>query len=240
MVESESELVIETPETTQEEMIAKSRVNDIVKREKAAAADKVRREMEALHAQEVERLRAQQPVSREQSPTSNEDLRAQMRQLMMEEAQKFEEEEEKRRYEAEQAELKQQLEKSAHQYLLNVEQGKSEFPDFDEVMKDFDMRNFSGVALLAGQMENTAAIMHELAQNPGKVAQLHILAQQSPLMAEKEMKKLAASISKNQQAANNNIQTNAPLSRLKSSTVAGADTGQMGLKDFKNADWLKV
>lgn len=240
MVESESELVIETPDSAQEEMIAKSRVNDIVKREKAAAADKVRREMESLHAQEIEGLKAAQASSPGASPqNSGIDMRAEMRQLLAEEAKKFQEEEDRREYEAEQAHIQKGIQESANKYLLNVEKGKTEFPDFDEVMQDFDMRAFSGVALLAGQMDNTAAIMYELSQNPFKVAQLHTLAKESPASAEKEMRKLAASITKNQQAAANNVPTNAPLSRLKSSTVAGADNGQMGLKDYKNADWLR-
>ncbi len=240
MVESESELVIETPDTAQEEMIAKSRVNDIVKREKAAAADKVRREMEALHAQEVERLRAEQPTSQGNNPQGYDaNIDEKLNKLLEDKIRAIQEEEQRREQEAQQAELKKQLDESAHQYLLKVEQGKAEFPDFDEVMKDFDIRRFSGVALLAGQLDNPAAIMYELAQNPGKVANLHILAQEAPQMALKEMKKLSDSIAKNQQAALNNVQTNAPLSRLKSSTVAGADTGEMGLKDFKNASWLR-
>ena len=141
--------------------------------------------------------------------------------------------------EAHQAELKAEIDKSENQYLMRVDQGKADFPDFDDVMRDFDLRAFSGIALLAGQMDNTAAVMYELAQNPTKVAQLHVLAQHSPEMAKKEMQKLAGSITKNQQALSENVSTNAPLSRLKSSTVAGADNGQMGLKDFKNASWLK-
>lgn len=220
-----------------EEMVAKSRVNEIVKREKLAAADKVRREMEQLHAQELEKLRnTQAPSTSPESP----DIRSTVQQLLSEEIQKFQAEEEKRAKEAQEAELEKQLQQSASNYLMKIEQGKPEFSDFDDVMKDFDVRAFSGVALLAGQMDKTAAIMYELAQNPLKVAQLHTLAQQSPTLAEKEMRKLEASIVKNKQAALNNVQTNAPLSRLKSSTVAGADNGVMGLKDFKKADWLKA
>lgn len=239
MVESEDALVTEAPETAPEEMVAKSRVNEIVKREKAAAADKVRREMEALHAQEIEGLKSAQSPSRGETQEPGSDIRSTVQQLLSEEIKKFQEEEDKRAYEAQQAQLQKDMQESANQYLLKVDQGKSEFQDFDDVMKDFDIRAFSGVALLAGQMDNTAAIMYELAQNPLKVAQLHTLAKESPGLAEKEMRKLATSITKNQQAAANNVQTNAPLSRLKSSTVAGADNGQMGLKDYKNADWLK-
>lgn len=240
MVESESEVSTSGQEAAQEEMIAKSRVNDIVKREKAAAADKVRREMEALHAQEIEGLKAAQSPSEGVAPQNHGmDMRSEVQRLLAEEVKRFQEEEEKREYEAQQAELQKLTQESADRYLLKVSQGKSEFPDFDEVMQNYDMRAFSGVALLAGQMDNTAAIMYELSQNPMKVAQLHTLARESPVSAQKEIQKLSASIAKNQQAAANNVQTNAPLSRLKSSTVAGADNGQMGIKDYKSADWLR-
>ncbi len=242
MEESESSVGMEVEQVPEppEEMVAKSRVNEIVKREKLAAADKVRRELEAQHAAAIDQLKAGQQQPAGVSPESNPDMRSQMQAMLNEEIQKYQAEEERRAEEARQAELKEHINKSANQYLMKVEQGKSDLSDFDEVMKDFDISAFSGVALLAGQMENTAAIMYELAQNPLKVAQLHTLAQQSPGLAEKEMRKLDASIAKNQQAASNNIQTNAPLSRLKSSSVAGADNGQMGLKDFKKADFNRV
>lgn len=240
MVESESEVTI-AQDVPQEEMIAKSRVNDIVKREKAAAADKARREMEAMHAQELERLKASQALNVGSSPIeSDAQLEEKINKIFNDKVRAYQQEEEKRVQEEQQAKLKAGLEESFNHYMLKVEHGKSDFPDFNDVMKDFDLQAFPGVALLAGQMDNTAAIMYELAQNPMKVAHLHVLAQQSPEMAKKELQRLSQSISKNQQAVADNVQTNAPLSRLKSSTVAGADTGQMGLKDFKNADWLRV
>jgi hypothetical protein len=262
MVESESEVTISEQEPAQEEMIAKSRVNKIVKREKAAAADKVRREMEAKHASELESFRhnpehfqqnpenyPQDPQAQFQNPVDTGEMQvppgSQIKEndhfdrLFDAKLKKLQEAEQERMRLAEEAETQRLTKEAADKYLLKVSQQKADFPDFDEVMKEFDMTQFSGLALLAGQMDNTAAIMHELASNPSKVAQLQFWAERSSPMALREMQKLSASIAKNQQAAANNVPTNAPLSRLKSSTVAGADNGQMGLKDFKNADWLK-
>lgn len=239
MAESENEVATETPQAEPEETLSKARVNEIVKREKALAADKVRREMEAQHAQEIESLKAAQPQSAA-TPTQAPDIRQTVQQLLNEEIQRYQAEQERSAKEAHEAQIKAELEKSAQQYLLKVEQSKKDIPDFDDVMKDFDLGAFSGVALLAGQLENPAAVMYELAQNPLKVAQLHSLVQSSPMMAKKEMQKLADSITKNKQALEANVTTNAPLSRLKSSTVVGGDSGEMGLKDMKKAPWNRV
>lgn len=241
MAESENEVATDaTQEPVPEETLSKSRVNEIVKREKALAADKVRREMEAQHAQEIENLKASQTQTPAAMPESAPDIRQTVQQLLNEEIQRYQAEQERSAKEAHEAQIKAELEKSAQQYLLKVEQSKKDIPDFDEVMKDFDLGAFSGVALLAGQLDNPAAIMYELAQNPLKVAQLHSLVQTSPMMAKKEMQKLGDSISKNQQALEANVTTNAPLSRLKSSTVVGGDSGEMGLKDMKKAPWNRV
>jgi hypothetical protein len=61
----------------------------------------------------------------------------------------------------------------------------------------------------------------------------------SPKMAKKEMEKLSQSIVKNQQAVQGNVSPREPLPRLKSSSSVGADTGEMTLRDYKNADWLR-
>jgi hypothetical protein len=118
-------------------------------------------------------------------------------------------------------------------------QGKDRYSDFDEVMTDFEPTAFPQVALLAAHLENTPDVMYELAKNPNKLVQINTLAERSPKMAERMLKELSDSIIKNQEAVENTVLPKAPLSRLKSSTTVGADTGKMTVRDFKNQDWLK-
>jgi hypothetical protein len=106
-------------------------------------------------------------------------------------------------------------------------------------MGDFVPQAFPQLVYLAAQEENTPAIMYELAKNPMKLASLQTLAQTHPALAEKEMKKLALSISQNQQAVQGNVAAQPPLSRLKSSQNNGVDSGKMSVADFKNASWLR-
>ncbi len=217
-----------------EKTLTQSQVNEIVKREKAAATDRARREYEAMQTQKPSQSQSMGGMPQE-NPNDIEDK---VFNRILEHAKRLEEEEERKALEAQQAQQNAALEQDAKRYLLRVAEGKDKFSDFDEVMKDFDAGAFPQLALLAGEHENTAGIMYELSKSPDKIARLDYLANRSPAMARKELEKLANSITQNEQALADHVPTNAPLSRLKSSTV-GADNGKMGLKDFKNADWLR-
>jgi hypothetical protein len=216
-----------------EKTLTQSQVNDIVKREKAMATDRARKEYEALQAQQS------QPMSMGGMPQGNMgDIEDKVFNRILEHAKKLEEDEQRKAFEDQRAQQQAALESDAKRYLVKVANGKDKFSDFDEVMKDFDAGAFPQLALLAGELDNTADIMYELSKNPDKIARLDYLANRSPALARKELGKLANSITQNDQALEDNVTTNAPLSRLKSSTV-GADNGKMGLKDYKNADWLR-
>jgi hypothetical protein len=223
----------------EEEMLPKSRVNEIVKREKGIAAEKVRREMEAQYSQELEKLKSEgQPKGNNKMDDASLEDRVVNR--LMAEAKKQEELEEKRLREEQEAANLAQMQEVANKYHTKMAAGKDKFGDFDEVMTDFEPAAFPQLVFLAAEMENTAEIMYELSKNPSKLASLHSLSLAHPKLAKKEIEKLSQSIAENQQALANNVETNAPLSRLKSSQSAGVDSGKMGLKDYKNVDWLRV
>jgi hypothetical protein len=232
MAETTEVLAAQTqaPASEGEKTLTQSQVNEIVKREKANTAERVRREMEALREQEASRA--------PQNGLDPAALEEKIIQRLVEMDKKAQEEDRKREQEAQDAERRQQVEKVASEFWLKMKSGKDQYSDFDEVMTDFDASAFPQLAFLAAGMEQTAGIMYELSKNPSKLAQLNLLAERSPKLAEREMKKLSESISKNEEAKAENVSPNAPLSRLKSSNV-GADTGKMSLKDYKNADWLK-
>lgn len=212
--------------------LTQEHVNEIVKREKAAAADKVRREMEALHRQEIEQMKSGIPKS--VGGIQQEDMGVIEERLMK----RFAEEQDRRQNDQLRAENEQLLRNAADMYHLKVAKGKDKFSDFEEVMRDFDPSAFPQVALESADFDNTDEIMYELSKNPGKLMQLTGLFEKSPIMGRRELTKLSQLIAQNQEAKENNVSTNAPLSRLKSSMV-GEDSGQTTLKDFKNADWLR-
>ena len=233
MAETTEVLATQTqvPVSEGEKTLTQSQVNEIVKREKANTAERVRREMEASREQEASRSAPQNGMD----PAA---LEEKIIQRLVEMDKKAQEEDLKREREAQDAERRQQVEKVASEFWLKMKNGKDQYSDFDEVMTDFDPSSFPQLAFLSAGMENTAGIMYELSKNPTKLAQLNLLAERSPKLAERELKKLSESIVKNEEAKADNVSPNAPLSRLKSSNV-GADTGKMSLKDYKNADWLK-
>ena len=225
-----------TSDNGTEKTLTTSQVNDIVKREKARAAERAveqeRQKMQAQHQAELERVRAE--AAGKSAPTGEIDttaIKQQVYKQFMQDLQKHRDEVEK---EAQERELK----AIADQYYLKMGKGSQLFEDFNEVMGDFEPDKFSNAVMLAAQMENTPEIMYELANNPSKLVQIDSLAKTAPKMAMKELERLSKSINQNLEAKTNNVSAPPPLSQLKSSSV-GMDSGKMTLKDFKNAPWLK-
>lgn len=223
-------------QTEPEKTLPVSRVNEIVKREKSIAAENARRELEARHAEELARLKGQSQSGYQDDMSSIEDR---VVNRLMAEAKKHEEAEAKRYHEELEQKQIEEANKLVAKYSSKMAQGKEFFNDFEEVMSDFAPQAFPQLVFLAAQEENTPAIMYELAKNPMKLASLQKLAEMHPGLAEKEMKKLAQSISQNHQAVQENVSVQPPLSRLKSSQSTGVDSGKMSIADFKNADWLR-
>lgn len=236
----DEEAVLSAPvgQAEPEKTLTVTQVNDIVRREKGLAAERVRKELEAQHASELERLRNEG----QQKPQVSDDMSSledRVVNRLMAEAQKHQDAEEKRFREEQEAKQLEEANKLVAKYSSKMAQGKEHFNDFEEVMGDFAPQAFPQIVFLAAQEENTPQIMYELAKNPLKLASLQKLAETHPVLAEKEMKKLAASINQNQQAQAQIANTQAPLSRLKSSSSTGVDSGKMSIADFKNADWLR-
>jgi hypothetical protein len=204
-------------------------VNDIVKREKARAAERARAEIEAKYAAEIEKLRGESSGS---STVDTSKLKEQVLNDLYADL-------EKRQQEAEEQERKGQLQHIADQYRLKMAKKPEHIEDYDEIMADFSPADFPSAVMLAAGFDNVPEIMHELASNPTKLAQIDTLARQSPGLAKKELERLSKSIQTNMAAKQNHVSAPAPLSRTKSSNV-GADNGVMTLKDMKTAPWLRA
>jgi hypothetical protein len=224
-----NENIEEKPLTAKSEGLSQQQVNDIVKREKANASDRVRRELEAKHTEELEKLRAELSSN---NAVDKEALKKELYDQFLGDLKTHhetlkKEEEEKR------------LTSIADQYHLKMGKGSELFSDFNEVMGDFKPAEFSNTAMLAAQMEHTPEIMYELANNPGKLAEIEALAERSEAMARKQLEKLSKSIETNIEAKRNNVSVPPPLSQVKSSSV-GVDSSKMSLRDLKNAPWLQT
>lgn len=238
---SETELMDVTATTSdlakpiEEKTLPVSQVNQIVAREKREAQERARREYESKLS-ELEASRDTQSAPQAGIGGIPQEAYSSIKEKLMEdimaEAKKAEEE-----YQKEQQ--KEAMKKVAENYFTKLQKGKEIYQDFDEVLADFNPRNFPQVVYLASELDNTPEIIYELSKNPGKLANLNALAQADPEWAKKEMKKLSESIATNRNAIEQNQSPNAPLNRLSASSKVGGDTGQMTLKDFKSAKWLK-
>jgi len=201
-----------------EKMLSQDRVNEIVKREKAAAAEKARREMQAEMAGQ----------NQQASEMNLDDATfAKIKERLLSE---FHAEQE----EAQQNEKREEVKKLVDTYYENMEKGADFAPDFHSVTSDFNAPAFPQlVTLVASHGENIAPIMYELAKNPLKAANLDALARRDPAMAAKQLQLMADSIKHNMEALENHPKVNPPLNHLRPSISAGADAGKPSLQDLK-------
>lgn len=231
----QQEAAIEAPVEQAEnvETFNAQQVADIVKREKIRAKEAALREAEARYKQEMEQMQGQQPQGQMGEVPPDQAVEDKLYARFMSELQAHQEKMEK---EAQEAELK----TLANQYHLKVGKGSKMFDDFNEIMADFDPAAFPELVMATMQMSGDSLneVLYELAKHPQKVVELDSLLKRSPKMAERQLEKLVKSAQGNIEAKQNNVEAPAPLSRLKSSS-AGADNGNLSVKDFKNMPWLK-
>ena len=216
--------------------VSKDRVNELIKHEKALAAEKARREMEALYAQQRP---TEAPPSQMGGGQSDAELEDKIFNRMLQKAQEMEQMEQKKVEEQKLREQQAEIERAAQQLFVKIEDGKKRIPDFEQSLDGFEIGAFPTASILAGQHENAPEILMEFARNPEKAIRIEELHRRSPGMAAKEIEKLSKSILQNQQAIENHISTNPPLSKLKPSSSVGVDSGKYTLKDLKSASWLR-
>lgn len=235
--EGEMEVLADVAAPVEEKAIPVSRVNQIVAREKAKAMEKARLQMQEEQARRDAELQAQavgqQSSSMGGMPGVDLDrLKRDIYEKIMEEAEQAKAKQQEEQHKAAMHEV-------AQTYHQKMGAGKEAYPDFEEVMKDFNAASFPRIVFLASQLDNTAEVMYELAKNPMKLASIDYLANSSPVEAQRALKSLGASIQQNRKALEQGSATQAPLSRMKSSAGAGMDSGEMTLTDYKKAPWLR-
>jgi len=196
-------------------MLTQEEVNVIVGREKAAAAEKARRQALAeMQSQSVPQAIDEEAIYRRLQEKANKDAEERLKR------------EEDERNQAAWQEL-------VGEYNSKLAAAKNSESDFDEVMRDFNHSAYN--AVIAGatrEVPNTAEVMYELAKSPSKAASLDNLAYRDYKAFTKELKKLSESITKNKEAAKNTSKAPEPLSQIKPS-VMGADNGQASYQDLR-------
>lgn len=213
--------VAENVASPSEKMLPQSEVNKLV------GAAKARAEAEALAR--FNQSQAEQPsfggVAQSQTFDS---------QAMLEEARRVAQEEWDKKEQERLREMQQaQVNEWGQGFIRNMAQGPAQYKDFDEVVADITPEAFPNVVIEAGRDNNTADIMYELGKNPDKAVRLQQMAQVSQQLFQKEFRKLAESIAANKNALAQNQKAPNPLSRLKSSVVAGSDNGKRTIKDLR-------
>jgi|SRR6185503_681638 len=214
----------------QDEMLPKSRVNEIVQREKAKAADKARREAEEHYKQQLA-MQQNQAVTNTQVQGN---LQPAVDDIYQQVQNRFMQEMQQRQHESE-------MQNIANSYINKMASGKDSYEDFSEVTKDFDPSEFPQLVYLVAGIDNAADVIYDLAQNPMKLAAMHTLAQSAPKKAQSELLKIANSIRNNRQAAQeaDGQQSNEPLSRLQPSRIGASNGKPQSISDLRNLDYLR-
>lgn len=210
--------------SSNEKMMPQSEVNKLVGAAKARAEADALAKYQQMQGQSPSfGGMAQMPQTQSFDPNS-----------ILEEARKVAQEEwDKKQKEREHAENTARVNEWGNSFLRNMAQGPAQYKDFDEVVADITPEAFPNVVIEAGRDNNTADIMYELGKNPDKAVRLQQMAQVSQGLFQKEFRKLAESIAANKNALAQNQKAPNPLSRLKSSVVAGSDTGKRTIKDIR-------
>jgi hypothetical protein len=218
-------------------MLSREHVNKLIGKTRQEATERARRQFEQEQAQrdaerQAQAIGQQTPSMGGMTAVDPEQMKRDIYDRIMSEAQAAQQQ-------AQQDKHRESMQEVAATYHKKMSQGKELHEDFDAVMADFAPSEFPELVFLASQLDNAPSVMYELSSNPMKLAQINSLAKSSPTQATKALKSLSASIHQNQTAATQSAQASAPLSRLKSSVTAGADSNEMSVANFKRQPWLK-
>jgi hypothetical protein len=206
-------------------------VNKLIGREKAKAAEHATRATEErLSARQAESANAGMQQESRMTPPPNQVSADQITQQVMQQLQK----------DFQEKQLKSQMEQVANNYLSKVADAKKNYQDFDDITKDFDPTAFPQLTFLLSGIENGGDVLYDLSKNPGKLANIDLLAQRSPRMAQSQLQSLSKSISDNKQAQSEaqGQQIPDPLDRLSPTRVL-SNNGKMSISEMRKQPWLR-
>jgi hypothetical protein len=201
-----------------EHVLTQERVNEIVKREKAATAAKARKEaLLEIEAQNKSNV----------SPEINHDeMYENFKERMMSELQA-------QQQQAEQEARTREAQEVVGSFFNGMGKGSEFAPDFNTVTAKIDVTQLPNLVQLIGKRDDVAPLMYEFANHPDKAMKLNQLALISPEFAMSEIDSLSNSIMQNRQALENTQKVNPPLSTVKPSISAGAGGDEPSMSDLK-------
>lgn len=202
----------------QKPLYNKVQVSDVVKRERDKAYEKGRRDREVeLHSNSIQNPMQPQPSSQMNvSPQGQQLSPDAIKEMINREAPK-----------AIQDHVRAlQVQQTANQFAQKMEAAEAKYPGLREKLNKLDYSTAAPVVQLANNMDNSADVMHELIENPMKMANMITLAYSQPNVAQSAMQSLSQSIKQNEAAkkANEN-QANDPLNPITPSANTGMDNG---------------
>ena len=127
--------------------------------------------------------------------------------------------------------------KIADEFTQKMKAGEAKYPDFSEAVSDLNLPQVPHIVHWANGLDNTSDVMYDLAKNPAKFANVMMLSQTAPHLAQREMKRLSDSIKKNEEAKAQKL-PDEPLSQMKHSPVS-TDNGRYTVSDYRKMDWLR-
>lgn len=213
-----------TPAPVAEKMVPQSKVNELVGRAKAEAAERARAEYSAPQygANTTPSMSGMQ-----QTPTDIERMVA--------------EGIEKHTQQLQQQAYQEKQEKEAtdvvESFVSKIATAKEKYPDFEDKVAKLDLTKMPFLVPLANHMENTVDVMYELANNPLKAHSLHEFARGNPQGAMAAMQQLSASLKQNANALAA-PRANQPLSQIQPSPT-GTDNGVRTVSDLRKSDFLR-
>ena len=209
----------------QEEMLPKSRVEELVKKAKLKGRDGMQAELDAIRA-ENEALKKAGSMGGMQNPVDTDAIK---QQIMADLKAQFQQASEARAAQ----ETDKEAQRIAAEYHGKMKTGADKYEDFNDVMADFNPQAFPNLVYLANQMDNTPDVMRELMLNPSKWSTVALLSERDPQAAQNYLNRISQSIKANEQAKASEKEVAPPLSRLSSSS-AGQDTGKpQSMADMK-------
>ncbi len=211
----------ESKEDDQTPLFNRRQMSDVVARERHKAYEKAKRDflMEQMQNTEAQSEQNQAPTMGGMAQMSPDEIK----QLIASSAPQI---------------LQDQLQQlqnthAIESFVSKMQAAESRHPGLEQKLNDLDYTHLSPLIQMANSMENTGDIMAELVDNPHKMANLILLMHSQPKLAARQLHDLSNSIKQNQAAVEENKETNAPLSQIKTSNKAGMDTGSMSVKDFR-------
>lgn len=224
-----------TEDDLQKPVFNQIQVQDVVKREKAKAYERGKREALMELQQQAQQAPAQD-MAPQQAPQATQApdnfggmpqmTQEQIAQMIMEQAPQ-----------ALNAHIQQAKQADMiNNFVSKMELAEQKYPGLEAELNklNYDDPRIHKFIMLANGVENTGDVMKEVLDNPSKLESLLNMAHNQPYIAQKALASLSESIKTNQQAQAEEVQARDPLSKLKPSASKGlADPNAVSVRDLR-------